>query len=608
MIARMKKVYLVFLERDKAESLGLLREFGMVHLETIVPATAGYERAQKTRDTLLTALGIVPALKKGLSATKLTTEQAIGLAGKVVALEEKSKELRNRAATLSREMERIASWGDFDPVAVASLRSEGVDLALYECELNSLESLPADAEIVVLSRSKKGVRLAAVGRKGAAPRLPQEFRPFILPQDSPETLKKKLAAVEAEAASDAAVIAAAGRDAVSMRRAVEVVDQEIAMEVAGASFALQGPLTYIKGYVPEKAAAALVSLARDRGWALLSDDPLVEDATPTKVENNAIVRMIQPVMDFLGIVPGYREYEISNWFLIYFTLFTAMIFGDGGYGAILLVVSLFLALKSKRVGKPVSDFGRLFIVLATATFIWGMATATWFAIPVDSLPTFLVNRSIWAISNANPQASENIQVFCFLIGVIHLSTAHIKNLIRDFRSLKLLAQVGSILMIVGMFFFVLSLVVNAERFPAPGFALWFVLGGFALSFIFAAYSGNILKSSLEGLKNIIPNFLGAVGVFADIVSYIRLWAVGLAGASLASIINSMGGGMMKGVVMVFAGVALLMVGHSLNLILSVLSVIVHGVRLNVLEFSNHLGMEWSGIRYDPFRVTYREER
>jgi V/A-type H+-transporting ATPase subunit I len=608
MIARMKKVFLVFLERDKAANLKKLRGFGMVHLETIVPDTLGYEKARRTRDELLSALNVVPSVKKNLPDARLTTTEAVALAEEVLRTEETAKELRARSAAITRELERIAPWGEFEPSDLAALRAGGLDLTFYECESQTLARLPAETDFVILSRSKKGARFAVVGNNEAGRRLPPEFRLFGLPQDSAAALRLKRAEIDAEMASGAAQNEAAGLEAASFRRAVKVLDQEIAMEVATSSFEQAGTLTYIKGYLPERDAADLAALCRSQGWAFLSDDPVPEDATPTKVENNAFVRMIQPVMDFLGIVPGYREYEISSWFLGFFTLFTAMIFGDGAYGAILLASALFLALKSKLAGKAVSDFGRLFILLASATFLWGTATATWFAIDPKNLPPFLVNLAIWPISSANPQSSQNIQVLCFVIGSVQLLAAHVKNIVRDRGSLKFLAQIGSIFMIIGMFFFVLSLVVSAKRFPAPGFALWLVLGGFALNFIFAAYDGKVLKSALEGLKNIIPNFLGAVGVFADIVSYIRLWAVGLAGTSLASIINHMGGGLMKGVVMVFAGAALLLVGHSLNFVLSVLSVIVHGVRLNVLEFSNHLGMEWSGIKYDPFRVTQNEER
>ncbi|HAH61678.1 MAG TPA: ATPase, partial [Treponema sp.] len=94
-----------------------------------------------------------------------------------------------------------------------------------------------------------------------------------------------------------------------------------------------------------------------------------------------------------------------------------------------------------------------------------------------------------------------------------------------------------------------------------------------------------------------------VNVFSDIVSYIRLWAVALAGSAISGTVNQMAGQMWGHAVLFLAFVVLLAFGHGLNIMLNVLSVIVHGVRLNTLEFSSHLGMAWSGYKYQPFSET-----
>ncbi|MBR3549408.1 MAG: hypothetical protein IKN90_04955, partial [Treponema sp.] len=118
--------------------------------------------------------------------------------------------------------------------------------------------------------------------------------------------------------------------------------------------------------------------------------------------------------------------------------------------------------------------------------------------------------------------------------------------------------------------------------------------------VFSNYDGSIGKSVLESCKNIISVLLGIVNVFSDIVSYIRLWAVALAGAAISSTVNSMAGPMFGKLALVIFAVVLLVFGHGLNMMLNLLSVIVHGVRLNTLEFSTHLGMTWSGTKYRPF--------
>ena len=125
--------------------------------------------------------------------------------------------------------------------------------------------------------------------------------------------------------------------------------------------------------------------------------------------------------------------------------------------------------------------------------------------------------------------------------------------------------------------------------------------GFVMSFVFANYDGSIGASILESCKNIISVVLGVVNVFSDIVSYIRLWAVALAGSAISGTVNGMAGPLLGHAILFVVAVVLLVFGHGLNIVLNVLSVIVHGVRINTLEFSNHLGMTWSGYKYEPFK-------
>jgi V/A-type H+-transporting ATPase subunit I len=192
------------------------------------------------------------------------------------------------------------------------------------------------------------------------------------------------------------------------------------------------------------------------------------------------------------------------------------------------------------------------------------------------------------------------------VGIIQLSLAHLRNIKRDFPDPKFIAQVGSLAVGVGMFTAVLNLVIDPARFPIPIWGLACIGGGFLLLFVFGSWEGTLLRSILAGLKNFISTFLGLVSFFADIVSYIRLWAVGLAGVAIAQTVNGMAGGLLRVLVGALFGLLLILVGHGLNVAMSALSVVVHGIRLNMLEYSGHLGMEWSGYKYDPFREVSRD--
>lgn len=379
----------------------------------------------------------------------------------------------------------------------------------------------------------------------------------------------------------------------------------------------------------------LQKTAKENSWALASDDPGEDDAVPTKLKNNKFVSLIYPLTDFLGTVPGYNEYDISGWFLLFFTIFFGMIFGDGGYGLLVVLVSLILILKNKAQKKSSPLLSLVFLV-GLATVAWGTVTCTWFGLTPEQLPEWLVNLSLTPISNAADfknggqpyrlmlpwtesglTTGQNLQIFCFALALFQLSVAHVKGIARNLKSgsLKFLGEFGSLVQLWGMFYVVLSMVVSSEIFPLDFvfngipvgmIAICFVAGGFALSFIFANYEGNLGKSILESCKNIISVLLGVVNVFSDIVSYIRLWAVGLAGAAISNTVNTMAGPLLGHAFLFAAAILLLVFGHGLNMILNLLSVIVHGVRLNTLEFSTHLGMSWSGFKYEPFRETVKK--
>ena len=156
----------------------------------------------------------------------------------------------------------------------------------------------------------------------------------------------------------------------------------------------------------------------------------------------------------------------------------------------------------------------------------------------------------------------------------------------------------------------LNLVVNAEVFPfglviagiPVGTVAVALIGvGFLVNFVFANYEGSIPKAILSSLTNIVSVPLGVVNLFSDIVSYIRLWAVGLAGAAISATVNELAGPLLGNFMFMILAIILLIFGHGLNMVLNVLSVIVHGIRLNTLEFSSHLNMSWTGYKFKPFK-------
>ena len=286
-----------------------------------------------------------------------------------------------------------------------------------------------------------------------------------------------------------------------------------------------------------------------------------------------------------------------------------------------------MIIKSLVSKKEVSPAFLLVGLFGLSTILWGTLTCTWCGLPAEQIPVWLQKLSIPVISNVyadkiwypfwtNGQAglttAQNLQIFCFTLALVQLVVAHIKAAVRNRKSVKVLGDIGSALQLIGVFYVVLSFVVNAEVFtfglvlggvPVGMVALALVGVGFVMSFVFSNYEGSVIKSVLASVKNIVSVLLGVVNVFSDIVSYIRLWAVGLAGAAISATVNELAGPLLGNFMFMILAIVLLVFGHGLNMILNVLSVIVHGIRLNTLEFSSHLDMSWSGHKFKPFKET-----
>ncbi len=614
MIVPMKKVSLIVLKSERKTALKELRKAGVIHLEDMDGSSAELtevknEFAKLENASLSLAELKVPNQKKGsVAPPSLSVAQATEKAVAINAFFSEKKTREEEIIKNYRELERFEKWGGFDPADVPFLSEKGINIALYECPVAVYETIPESVKTIFVNRDKTQTRfmLLEAGDQKPADMPPEAFLVPLLEKSTTqlkdEVAEHKKRIIELEKLIvEHCVYAQAIADAmVEMSKDVEFTNVLHGMGLEDVEH--MHALAWLTGYVPVPKMAELKELATKEHWALSAEDPAEEDNVPTQLKNSPVSRLLYPVLDFLGTVPGYREYDITAWFLFFFTIFFAMIFGDAGYGSLLLLVGVAGTLSAVSKKKEIPLIMPLTILLGAATVAWGTVTCSWFGISPKLLPDFFRNIAVWGFSNENPEASTNIQIFCFSLALAQLSVGHVVALMRNVKekSLKLFADVGSLGILWGMFTVVLNLLVSAERFPLGDITYGLIGGGFALSFIFSNYEGNIVKSILSSFSNIISVLLGVINFFSDIVSYIRLWAVGLAGAAIAGTVNTMAGPMLGGFI-IFAGILLLVFGHGLNMALNLLSVIVHGVRLNTLEFTSHVGMAWSGFKYTPFK-------
>lgn len=610
MIVKMKKVSVIVLTSGKEQSLEELRKIGTVHLNSFGVKSENLEVLLQEKTKTERAIMVLPKADPEKRISKAASDDQAQYARDTViriqAIQEEQRALSDETDRLSRECDRIRKWGDFEPDDIRELRKKGFDLRLYEIAKDKAKQLPESGSFIVVKKHKTGTLVAAFHEKENKTDTDPfaELPEFLLPERS---LSQFQASVEENAAKQINLVeelAALIPALPAMKAELAKLNEAIEFEQARLSMGSDAGLSYVTGFIPGELVDDLKGKCADNGWAVLVQEPSEEDQVPTLVRNPKPVRIISPVFKLLGTVPGYREFDISILFLLFFCLFFAVIIGDAGYGLVLLGTAAFFSFRNKRKGKAIGKELILFLVLSTCAVIWGALSGTWFGSQAIAEAPFFRSMVISSISSFDPRSSLMIKYYCFIVGTVHIVIAHLWNFIAGLKKkpfIRAFADLGWISLILGLYYLVLNLVLDANAYPLPAYTLWLIAAGLAGIIIFSKQEGKFFKGLLDGISGLLTTFLDSIGAFADIISYIRLFAVGLATFEIAKSFNGMAASMGSSVVGIIGAVLILVLGHSLNLAMGALSVIVHGIRLNMLEFSGHLGMEWTGIPYSPFK-------
>ena len=622
MIVPMKKFYLIVLDKDRESAPERLRKLGIAHVEELQGSGETYQALEREKAEAESAYFLLANYFEKKSKTKPQVDakwgdadqgiDIISMVKEITSFKHELDSLGESVSQLAREIDRVSSWGEISAGQLSDICEETqISIRFFESYSKDLTNLPENLDYIRLASPKGKVRFVLLAERGEKlHEISSSFQEFVPPTEPLSVMRKKRAVIVQRMKNIESQLGSRSKWIPLIKSFLDNLESEITLERLRSGMPAQERFAYLKGYVPARDAAKLRKLSANNSWAIGFEDPSGDDRPPTLIENPAAIRIINPVFEFLGTIPNYYEYEISFWFLTFLVLFSAMIFGDAGYGMLITLGALISIFAAKSKGKKTSDAQRLFTVIGAMTMLWGAITGSWFGIAYNHLPAVLQNISLPWINGQSPDSENNIKAICFLIGLVQLSIAHIKNVKRDFPNLKFLSQIGSLLLLVGMFNLSLNLVVDARRFPVANEAVLSIGIGFFLVFIFANWTGGVGSSIVESLKGIIPIFLGTVSVFADIVSYIRLWAVGLAGLAISQTVNGMASSILGGgftgfafsfIIKALLAIVLLVASHSLNFVMTILSIIVHGIRLNMLEFSGHLGMEWSGYKYNPLK-------
>ncbi|MFS4416076.1 V-type ATP synthase subunit I [Maribacter sp. 2307ULW6-5] len=598
MIVRMKEIAL-FTTAQKVDAtvqrLGELRVVDIKEVKTpagrsLETRTEALQRATKALDMLRGTANGTKHPKHAPPAPPLDDPKQ--LVDRILKTSEVREALKQKIERTQENIQVYATWGaDVQPQEVLQLKKKGLYLRLYETE-GPPPIVPEGHRHLSLGEKNGVHRTVLIGR---TPEERLRLKEVKLPKANHATLLEQLQRKERQWAQLDQYLAdqvphletiadyeSLCRDRLGTQRTLEGMGD------------VEGHVKYLRGYLPKTEVDAFKKVAAANNWGYAIEEPENLEDVPVYVKNPKWISIINPVMKFIDIVPGYKEVDVSIYFLIAFALFFAMLVGDAGYGALFLLITLLL-------WKKIPSQARLLIcVLSIGTMVWGVLSGTYFGSEYLASQPWAQAMIIPNIASFGVDNIEFMMHLSFLIGAVHLTIAHLVKGLQFINTIKVLSEVGWIALVWSLFLVVEQLVLGK---PMPSWSMWLFGSGALLVALFSAESTNFFKSMAISLGN-LP--LSLINGFSDIVSYVRLFAVGMATVAVATSFNGMiapnGFGGMGLLELLMAAVGLLL-GHGLNIALALMAVMVHGIRLNMLEFAGHLGVDFSGVAYNPFTLS-----
>ena len=575
MIEKMTRYDFVLLSSDKESFLADLRELGVVDIKRSDKAVDG--TSEQMLEQIRLAKEEIRLVEKGTDAH---LEELLTRAGEQRAL----------AAS-------IRPWGDFDPARIEELGALGVVTRFYCCPRKQYD--PAWEQkhaLQIISEDEKTLWFVVMDEGECD--LPLKEVPA--PACSYSEALAGAESLEAEIEQYRKLLEDRKGELPALEAALKERTDELNLYLAASAgeSAAEQYLSCFEGYAPQENRESILAAVQNMDVIVLDAAAAVEDNPPIKLRNNKFVSMFEMLTDMYGR-PAYDGFDPTPFISIFFMLFFAFCMGDAGYGLILIVLGLLL----KKV-KSFASFSPLVVTLGAATTVIGFLfhtffscdIATWAWIPDAVKKVFLPSKIM---------GFDGTMVLSIIVGIVHISLAMIVKTVMATRNkgfLNSLSTWGWTLLIVGgvvVGLFSLIGVLNATA------TKWIIIVLGVLSALGIFLLNNLHRNPLLNIgSGLWETYNTATGLLGDVLSYLRLYALGLAGSMLGLAFNSIG--MMivgdgSSALLWIPAVLVFIVGHVLNIAMAALGAFVHPLRLNFLEFFKNSGYEASGRKYNPLK-------
>ena len=604
MIVKMSKYAFMVYHREYDAFLTTLRELGVVHVKETnsVLDNAELQALLAERKQVSTAIRYCKNLNSQTKevtvapARGLTKAEGLKLVGKLEEMQEKQAMLQAAKVSLEKDIAYMDIWGEFSYANIRRLKKAGFDVTFFSCPTSKYEPKWGEEYNAFLVNNFQSVTYFVTVTKTGTPIDIDAERPKM-----PDRGLAKLHLAMEQLLDNIKVLNNQLKEyAAGQYNTLIELEKNIQNEFNLSNTLVQtdreagDKLMLLEGFVPTEEAPAMEVALEKEGYYFQELDIQDGDRVPIKLKNNKFSRLYEPITKMFSL-PNYAEFDPTPCFAPFFMLFFGLCFGDGGYG---LLVIIACAIMKRKVGTDFKPYLSLFQYLGLAALIVGTCTGSFFGIALVDVPAFASVKDYFV-------NSDNLMTFSIIIGLVQIVFG------KAVAALKIMSQKGTKYGIAP-FAWVFIIIALCCAFGLPmlnvqlsdmvkNVFLGIAAAGLLVAFFYNSPGKNIFLNFGTGLWN---TYNMASGLLGDTLSYIRLFAIGLTGAILGGVFNSLAVDMTEGMNVVLRAVCMLLillVGHAINIGLCTISSLVHPLRLIFVEYYKNAEFEGGGKEYKPFK-------
>ena len=590
MINPMTKYSFILLNGEQDALLESLQELGLVDITRSTKALD--DQSQKMVADIELLSGLIKGLEKAQVPEGTEPEHIEGdivrlSGGMIMRYSDDTVDLQ----ILRNELRERRIWGSFNPEILAQLAEAGVPIHFHK--LSNKQFKPEWEQEYVLSvvhKDKANTWFVVAGEDGLPGEIPT-------PETDAAQLEIELQEKEKHFQKVLCRMAGAKERIPELEQKKADLVSQLDLYLAGLSAvpAAENTIVTLVGYAPVEDDEAICAALDEADVFYLKEEAVVEDNPPIKLKNNWFVKQFEVLTDMYGR-PAYNGFDPTPFISVFFLLFFAFCMGDCGYGLVLILIGLLL-----RKVDSFKDLAPLVVILGIGTTVIGFLFHTFFSIDIANWEIFQPIK--WIFLPAKIGGYDGTMVLALIIGIIHLCLAMCVKTYQETRNkgfMNALGTWGWTLLIVGgtavaTLFLLGVLDKDLTKIIVIVLGIVSALG----IFVFNDLQRNKLANVGVGLWNTYNTVTGLLG---DVLSYLRLYALGLAGAMLGMAFNNIGAMVLgdgKSAVMWLPFVLIVIIGHTLNVAMCALGAFVHPLRLNFLEFFKNSGYEANGRNFHP---------